>query len=104
MQEKNILIDNYSSAVKVYNDVCSISSKLAYLQYNLRAMRKILLDQGFIVSFTDKMKRSIDTLYSEIQVLKESSFELRNSYEALTRYYSSVQYILGSSRLGGYDF
>jgi bisphosphoglycerate-dependent phosphoglycerate mutase len=67
-------------------------------------MRKILLDQGFIVSFTDKMKRSIDTLYSEIQVLKESSFELRNSYEALTRYYSSVQYILGSSRLGGYDF
>lgn len=103
LESKKIMIDSYSNVVSKYNEVCSMCSWVSLEIYNLRKARSVLHEMDFVLSIRTKLKDKIDYMATDLKELQKALLEHRMSLEAQLRYYSSVQYILGSPRLSSWE-
>lgn len=103
MQDKEKLIQEFSKVVFRFDKICRLCSEVASHQYTLRYLARELRDSSLPTFIQDKFRRNMDSLNQELQALKEAMFEFHKGCEALVKYYQSMQYIVTSHRLGGYD-
>lgn len=104
IQKKKVLYKGYRKVTRLNNELNQLLVKVEDVLIALRDLKTSLsTGKNMPPSLYKKTKRNLEKNIGRLKQYKEALQREKDSYDKTIRFFSSIQYILGSPRLSGMD-